>query len=121
MFGVVDHKLLPFYIKSFDVGIIPYKVNSFTQGISPIKVFEYLALGRPVVATELKSLKSLSEGNLIKTASSKVDFLRCIKDSLSGNNVNLVNSRIEFAKANTWEIRVATIAAILNTRLVNFS
>lgn len=112
--GWIDNNLLPVYINSFDVGIIPYKINEFTKGISPIKVFEYLALGKPVVATDLPALRALNINGLIKIAKSKQDYLECIKDYLINDTITAKNFRIEFAKANTWQNRTDSISKILN-------
>jgi glycosyltransferase involved in cell wall biosynthesis len=47
-FGRVRHNDLPEYIREFDVGVMP---DSNVYG-SPMKIFEYLALGRPVIAPD---------------------------------------------------------------------
>ena len=52
----VEHKYLQNYMINFDIGIIPYKINNFTDSVYPCKLNEYLALGLPVVATNLKEL-----------------------------------------------------------------
>jgi glycosyltransferase involved in cell wall biosynthesis len=42
--GIVDA------IKGCDVGVIPNHRNIFTEINTPVRIFEYLALGKPVVA-----------------------------------------------------------------------
>ncbi len=46
-------KELPGYIQHFDVCINPQKLNPITIGNYPLKVDEYLAMGKPVVATRV--------------------------------------------------------------------
>lgn len=54
--GPQPHQDLPQWGRCFDVGILPFKRTPLTDTCDPIKVREYLALGLPVVATDLPSL-----------------------------------------------------------------
>ena len=44
---------------AFDVAVIPYRENAYTASCFPLKTFEYLAAGKPVVATGLPELRGL--------------------------------------------------------------
>jgi hypothetical protein len=44
-----------------DVIIVPHKVTPFTESLDPIKAYECLAVGRPVVATEVAGFRELGE------------------------------------------------------------
>lgn len=44
---------MPGLLAGVDVGLIAYAENEFNAGSSPTKLFEYLALGLPVVSTDL--------------------------------------------------------------------
>lgn len=50
----------PMYINAFDVCIVPYLLNRFNSGSNPLKVYEYLALGKSVVATPVPAIVELS-------------------------------------------------------------
>ena len=41
----------------FDVCIIPFKRNAITDAVDPVKLYEYLSVGKPVVATTLKEIE----------------------------------------------------------------
>ncbi len=61
---------IPLYLKSADVLVIPspskYKISS--EYTSPIKMFEYMASGRPIVASDLPSLTEiLNDNNCVLT------------------------------------------------------
>ncbi|MEG1075746.1 MAG: glycosyltransferase, partial [Mucinivorans sp.] len=54
--GLKDFSLVPQYIAAFDVCINPQLLNDVTIGNYPRKVDEYLALGKPVVATRTDTM-----------------------------------------------------------------
>lgn len=53
--GSVDHESLADYIAIFDIGIMP---DSNNYG-SPMKIFEYMAIGKPIVAPRLKPIEAV--------------------------------------------------------------
>lgn len=46
----VDYRVLPQYGRWFDVAMIPFASGPIARTTSPLKLFEYLALGKPVIA-----------------------------------------------------------------------
>jgi GT2 family glycosyltransferase/glycosyltransferase involved in cell wall biosynthesis len=57
--GTVPYSELPRYVAEFDVAIIPFLVNDLTAAVDPVKAWEYLAAGKPVVATPIEPLYPL--------------------------------------------------------------
>jgi glycosyltransferase involved in cell wall biosynthesis len=53
--GSVPHRELTSYLAAFDVGVMP---DSNDYG-SPMKIFEYMAMGKPVVAPRLRPLEEV--------------------------------------------------------------
>jgi glycosyltransferase involved in cell wall biosynthesis len=51
--GMQPYSRLPEFIRSSDVCINPFELNGITEKILPTKLFQYLACGKPVVATKL--------------------------------------------------------------------
>ncbi len=49
--GAKTYKELPRYVSGWDVALLPFACNDATRFISPKKTPEYLAAGKPVVAT----------------------------------------------------------------------
>src|SRR6185503_8482855 len=47
---------LSHYAQHMDVNIMPYVQDGYTKFIYPLKLHEYLASGRPAVATPIRSL-----------------------------------------------------------------
>jgi len=55
----VSYDELPAYVSFFQVCILPYVRSTLTDNINPLKLKEYLATGKPVVATALPEVVKL--------------------------------------------------------------
>jgi len=81
--GHQPHKKMPDYFKAADVLVLPNKKGNVTSEYytSPLKLFEYMASGRPIVASSLPSIREvLNKTNavLVKPNNPK-DLARGIK------------------------------------------
>ena len=104
---------LPSYLQYFDCCIIPYKVNKLTASIYPLKINEYLAAGKPVVATHFsEDIFSFRDHAFI--AETRDQFLRMIDIAIDENNLNKKVARVEAAQANSWERRVEEFWEIIS-------
>lgn len=52
----VPFHLVPTYISASNVGLIPYRIDDHTDTTLPHKLFQYMALGKPVVASRARSI-----------------------------------------------------------------
>lgn len=60
--GWRDQSVIDRYNRAFDVGLIPYRVDhAFNVACCPTKVMDYMAAGRPVVATDLPECRLYGE------------------------------------------------------------
>ena len=57
--GEVDYELVPYWIGAMDVCVSPYIRSAGIR--SPVKIFDYLACGRPVVASLIKGTTDIFE------------------------------------------------------------
>jgi len=105
--GAQKPESLPAYIKGFDVCLNPQAVNPLTIGNYPRKIDEYLAMGKPTLATKTEAM-SVFEG-YVYLAETKEDYIILAEKALAENNTELENSRIAFAKIHTWEKNVEEI------------
>lgn len=51
--GSRDYKVLQNYASKIDVLTIPFLINDITKATSPVKLFEYMALNKPIVTTDM--------------------------------------------------------------------
>lgn len=54
--GMKSYKLLPNYLRGFDIAMMPFALNDATKFISPTKTLEYMAAGKPIVSTAIKDV-----------------------------------------------------------------
>jgi len=59
--GWVDPKDIPTYLALSDAGIIPHCRSEHTQTTIPNKLFDYMALGKPVIASDIGPIKRIIE------------------------------------------------------------
>lgn len=95
------------YINYFDVCINPQLVNEVTIGNYPRKIDEYLAVGKPVIATATKAMEAFSD--FVYLADTKEQYVSLIEKALAENSVQLQDGRRAFAMEHTWENSVDAI------------
>lgn len=111
----VPHAEVPSYLATASVLVLP---NSGREEIgrtatSPIKLFEYLATGRPIVASDLPSVREIVDEHsvvLVKPddpAALAEGIRRALKDPGDAER------RIRIAQSYTWDARARAIAAFL--------
>lgn len=105
--GHKDGSLLPNYLKQFDVAMNPQPVNEYTIGNYPRKVDEYLAMGKPVVATKTDTMSIFQE--VVYLGITPGDYIQLIERALEEDNTELRKKRIDLAATHTWERSVNAI------------
>ena len=101
------------YPQHFDVCIMPYKNNSYTNAIYPLKLHEYLASGKPVIGTPIRTLCEFD--GLIGLPRSGSEWQMAVDRALSAdeNSDDKVRSRQETAAQHDWNLLVNRIARLL--------
>ncbi len=114
--GVLTGQQLIEEVNKFDVAIAPYADSKINEGGIPNKLLIYLALGKPVVVTELMSLKQISlPENLIYLVKENDDFPKLIIKAHAENSDDLISKRINYARENTWDIRIDEFLDLVRT------
>lgn len=104
---------MPSYLRVMDVGLTPYVHSDFNRASYPLKTLEYLAAGRPVVATSLPATRSLGTEH-VTIADDPVEFADAVATAAAlPKTPELLASRRAFARRHSWEARVAEIAPLL--------
>lgn len=103
---------LPAYINSFTVCLNPQVVNQVTIGNYPRKIDEYLAMGKPVIATNTEAMSIFAGHTYL--AASLPDYVRFIEQALKEDSEQLRQERRAFAATHTWENNVREIYKGIN-------
>ncbi|WP_422770513.1 glycosyltransferase [Plantactinospora sp. WMMC1484] len=102
----------PALVRGFDVGIIPYRVGGLIDYVHPKKCYEYLAAGRPVVATPLPALRELSAP--VRLAATPARFVASVEAELrTAWCPGVVAERRAAAVPQSWDARGARLRDLL--------
>jgi len=105
--GRKNESELPNYVKGFDVAMNPQLSNNLTIGNYPRKIDEYLAMGKPIIATKTKAMDMFKD--CVYLGESKEEYVTLTEKALSENAPELEKKRINFAKSHTWTNNVQAI------------
>lgn len=105
--GSVSPEQVPAYTNEFNICINPQLLNELTNGNYPRKVDEYLALGKPVIATKTDTMQIFADH--VYLCENSDDYLKAIDKSLVENDKNVIEKRIDFAKSHSWEKNAKSI------------
>lgn len=108
---------LPSYVSAFDVCINPQLQNEITQGNYPLKIDEYLAMGKPVVATRTKAMKLFEPYTYL--ADNPGEYPALIQRALNENSEDKELERVAFAKSHSWENSMDALYQVISKHLKN--
>jgi glycosyltransferase involved in cell wall biosynthesis len=115
--GAKPVEALPAYVQHMDVCMLCYAVNDYTKFIYPLKLHEYLAGGRPVVGSPIRSLEEFSR--TIRLARTPEEWSTALNDMLAPtvHSSAQVEARRHIARQYDWNTLVERIARTLCDRL----
>lgn len=111
--GKVDYKDLPDYANYFDICIIPFIINEITLSTNPIKVFEYMAMEKPIITTDMPECRKYKS---VIIAKNKEEFDDKIKNINILYNSDMKKIEIEEAKQNSWEYKANEILELIKNK-----
>lgn len=93
---------LPTYINKFDVCFNPQIINDITIGNYPLKIDEYLAMGKPTVATKTHTMCDIFS-KYVFLATNLDEYLIAIDQALTEtDDREKKKERIDFAHTHSW-------------------
>jgi glycosyltransferase involved in cell wall biosynthesis len=99
---------LPAYLAHATVCLVPFKLDRMVRAVNPLKVYEYLAMGRPVVATAIPELEELP---FVFTAATPREFVEAARraETLPTPEEPIA----AFVAHNSWKARVRELERLL--------
>ena len=114
--GRQDVKDVPRFISGFDIGLLPYELNIETNNISPLKLFEYIAVGKPAVSTDIPAARR--HNSVVLVSGGRAEFIQnCAATLARAPDEPQINSLLDYAAVNTWDKRIDQISDLLVGRL----
>jgi len=104
---------LPSYLNQFDVAINPQVLSPVTIGNYPRKIDEYLAMGKPTVATKTEAMSVFADYTYL--AENQEEYITFIEKALREDNDQMRQERKDFASGHTWENNVLEIFKAIET------
>lgn len=120
LLGQQPHGELVNYIRHFDVCIVPYVNSVYTTTVVPTKINEYLALGKPVVSTDLPTVCEFNdEHRVLYTAAAEAgSFLAAIEQALAApKDSETIASRRKVAELGDWGARFQSMNRLIEAQL----
>jgi len=106
----VPYQNIPQFMRGFDVCVVPHRVSPFVESLQPIKLWEYLAAGKPIVATDIAGFRDYPD--LVRIATAPDEFCRQL-EAAAAENPSLATQRQAVAMENSWQTRVDAIEGVL--------
>jgi glycosyltransferase involved in cell wall biosynthesis len=115
--GPRPHRELASYIAGFDACVVPYMENAHTQTVLPTKVGEYLAMGKPVISTDLPGVRRFaSDPDALTIAESDPEsFANAVAAALSTpSSAEAVAGRRRLAAQSDWTSRLEMLSDLID-------
>ena len=112
LLGERPYEQLPSYFAGADVCWIPFTLTPHGIGRDCIKLYEYLATGRPVVATPLPRAKEFAPDVIVAEATGTALADAC-RAALADTSDQARAKRLALAGRHTWTRRVEELEALL--------
>jgi glycosyltransferase involved in cell wall biosynthesis len=113
--GPVPYADVPGIVAAFDVGLIPYVSNAYTRSCFPLKLYEYLAAGKPVVASGLPELAGMEPDVVL--AGEPASFVEAVGAALERDEMADRIRRREIAARNSWEAKTERLLDLVGREL----
>lgn len=100
-------------VRDCDVTLIPYHLTDWTAACLPVKLFDYLAEGKPVIATPLPELAAFAD---VVTTAERAGFQAAVERALLEGEPEAASRRRQAAVRFTLQDRARRAAELFNVR-----
>jgi glycosyltransferase involved in cell wall biosynthesis len=110
--GPRDYSVLKYYAQACDVLTIPFLVNDITRATSPVKIFEYMAMHKPIVTTDMNECRKYDSVLIGKTHE---EFLALLDKAMAlSDDEEYIAKLDKDARDNDWSMKARAIIDMLD-------
>jgi glycosyltransferase involved in cell wall biosynthesis len=102
--GRVVPSAVPGLLARAAVCLLPYRRSAASDSLFPIKLVEYLAAGRPIVATAIRAANEFAD--VVSIADTPAEFAAAIEQSAREDSDAARQTRVSRARPFSWDRRV---------------
>lgn len=113
--GMIPYSQVPLYISAMDICLIPFGNNAIAKNALPLKLFEYMACERPVISSDIDTIKSIMGSNVLY-ASNSADYKKNIELLIQNPEFMLklgLNGRNIIEKHYNWKVIVGKLEKLM--------
>lgn len=115
LLGERDREVAPAYVSAADVCLLPLRVHASTANSSPLKTWEYLASGKPIVATPIPAVADVTEQGWVIAARGTAEWIAGIETALA-ESASGADARRAAAMEHGWPARIREIETLIDSR-----
>ena len=106
------------YVACADLFVIPTSAK-FQIGMyesSPLKLFEYMATGKPIVATDLPAIRDIVDETMVEFCEpdKASQLAQIITQTLEQPSQQKIQTAADYVKKNTWEARAKKLVTFIH-------
>ena len=111
LMGQIEPGSVPPLLASASACLMPYRRDRFNETLFPIKLIEYLAAGRPVIATPIRAAREFSD--VVHVAEGSDEFARALQSAVDADSAEAQQRRVDRAQPYSWERRIDQMEAAM--------
>lgn len=117
--GPRDYKQLKYYANRCDVLTIPFLINNITKATSPVKLFEYMALHKPIVTTDMNECRKYES---VMRGVDHDDFIAKLDKAMElRSDEEYIALLDKEARDNDWSMKAKVIVDLIQKDELTFS
>lgn len=114
--GEVPYNDAPMHVHGFDVCIIPFLITDLTLATNPVKAYEYLAAGKPVIATAMPELAGMD--GMVGIAADHESFISLLRHAVAeSGDAAATERRRAWARDHDWLQRGDAFESVILAQL----